>query len=64
MPLSFSRTKGDSALVYDSSGCEYKGTSQMKLFTAVRENIGSVADSSAQISSSNQRKELLPINLI
>lgn len=36
----------------------------MKLFTAVRENTGSVADSSAQISSSNQRKELVSINLI
>lgn len=36
----------------------------MKLFTAVRENTESVADSSAQISSSNQRKELVSVNLI
>lgn len=50
--------------VNDSSGCEYEGTSQMKLFTAVRENTESVADSSAQISSSNQRKELVSVNLI
>lgn len=50
--------------VNDSSGCEDEGTSPMKWFTTVRKNTGSVADFSAQISSNNQRKGLVSINLI